>query len=136
MSVPDVIHCAAHPARVATGTCARCGAFRCEACGNNPFFKDHCGACVERVAGKASSRAMAAVIVGGLGLACYCPPVGIVALVLGNAELAAIDRGEASEAGRTYAQAGRIMGWIGLGLTVVGVGIGILMAGMALVAAQ
>ena len=116
MPLPEAVHCTAHPGKLATATCARCGAFRCDACPQNPFFKDHCPACTERLATKPSSRATAAVVVGALSLGCYCPPLAIAALVMGNAELAAIDRGEAPEGGRTYARAGQILGWIGVGL--------------------
>lgn len=118
MMIAEGIRCAAHPAATATATCGRCGAFTCADCPSSPFYKDHCPSCTARMVNPASSRAMVALAVGGLSLACYCPVIGFGGVVLGNAELAAINRGEAPEAGRTYARAGMIMGWIGVGLTV------------------
>ena len=116
MQPSAAVHCTAHPEQLATGTCVRCGAFRCDDCPQNPFFKDHCPTCTARLATKPSSRATTALVVGALSLGCYCPPLAIAALVMGNAELAAIDRGEAPEGGRTYARAAQILGWIGVGL--------------------
>ena len=122
-TVAEGVFCAEHPRNPAVATCGRCGAFRCAECPTNPFFADHCSACTQRVGGKASTRAMVAVVLAAVSVGCYFPPLAIAGVVLGNAEIAAINRGEAPEAGRTYAQAARIIGFIGIGLTVVLVGI-------------
>ncbi len=119
MSPPVGVCCTAHPDRLATATCARCGAFRCDECPQNPFFKDHCPTCTERLATKPSSRATTGLVVAALSLGCYCPPLAVAAVVMGNAELAAINRGEAPEGGRTYARAAQIIGWVGVGISAV-----------------
>lgn len=121
MSVLTGSLCAVHATNEATRTCGRCGAFACAECTVNPFYPDHCPACVERVAGKASTRAMMSVAFAGLSIGCYCLPLGFVAAFLGHSELQAISRGESSEAGRAYAQAARIVGIITGALTVVAV---------------
>ncbi|MDI6784236.1 MAG: DUF4190 domain-containing protein [bacterium] len=71
---------------------------------------------------KASSKAIAALVLGILGIACcgLCAPF---AWVIGSAELKQIKAGLSSQAGKGFAQAGMIMGIIGtilLILTIVG----------------
>lgn len=111
--------CAIHTLNRAQGTCARCGIFTCDTCETNPFFRGHCPRCIGRLAGKASSRAITALVFAGLSIGCYCLPLGIVAIVLGNSEISAIDRGESPESGRSYAQAARIIGWVGTGILAI-----------------
>lgn len=74
----------------------------------------------------ASGRAIASLVLGILSLiGCGCL-AGIPALILAYGELRAIDAGESSPAGRGFAKAGQIMGWISIGLTILGIIIGIL----------
>ena len=123
-----VARCATHTEETATATCVRCGGFTCARCPTNPFFPGVCEGCLERVTAKASTRSILAVVFGGLSVGIYCFPLGIAAVILANQELAAIARGESPETGKSYAQAARIIGWIGTGLTLVGVVVGVLMA--------
>jgi len=74
----------------------------------------------------ASRRAIASLVLGIVGIMGCGLITGIVALVLGRAELKAIDAGESPAVGKGYAKAGLIMGWISVGLTILAVLIGIL----------
>jgi len=74
----------------------------------------------------ASGRAIASLVLGILSLIGCWFLAGIPALILAYGELKAIDAGESSPAGRGFAKAGQIMGWISIGLTVIVVIIGIL----------
>ncbi len=44
------------------------------------------------------------------------PFLGIPAVILGNMELAAIERGESPAKGRSLAKGARILGWIEIGV--------------------
>lgn len=82
--------------------------------------------------GGASGRAIAALVLGIVSLvACGCF-AGIAALILAYGELKAIDAGQSSPAGRGYAKAGLIMGWISIGLSILGAIIWFFVAGAAL----
>ena len=75
-----------------------------------------------------------AVAFSGLSIACYCLPLGIVGALLGNAEVAAIDRGESPEAGRGYATAAKWIGVVTGSISIVGgviVGIAALVGAMS-----
>ncbi len=72
-----------------------------------------------------SGRAVAALVFAILGIQCGLLP-GIIGLVLGTAELSAIERGEAPAAGKAIARGGQIIGAISavlLALTIIGVAI-------------
>lgn len=113
--------CAAHPQQPAVDTCSRCGAFVCGGCQELKDGDSYCTTCHARqFGGKASSRAVTALVLAILGLNCF-PIFGIPAIILGGQELAAIDRGEAPEKGRSLAKGARILGWIEVGLTVIGI---------------
>jgi hypothetical protein len=65
------------------------------------------------------SQATTILILGILSIVC-CGLAGIAAWVMGNNELRAIDEGRRPPENRGTANAGRICGIIGLGLTVLG----------------
>lgn len=105
----------------AVDTCHRCGTFVCEDCLELREGKGYCPDCFTRVlTGPASKRAIAAVVLGIVGLNCAFLP-GIVGLILSYRELAAIDRGEAPDTGRSLARGGRVLGWINVALLLFAV---------------
>ncbi len=69
-------------------------------------------------------RAALILVLGILGIV-MCFPLGIVAWVLGNGDLAAMDRGEVDPEGRGMTQAGKVLGIVGVALASIGVIIGI-----------
>jgi hypothetical protein len=113
--------CVVHPTVRAAITCHRCGSFACSECLQFHESTEYCAACYEReFGGKASSRAVTALVLAIVGLNCLWP-LGIVSLIMGNQELAAIERGESPAKGRSLAKGAVILGWIGIGLTAVAV---------------
>ncbi|MGA9522303.1 MAG: DUF4190 domain-containing protein [Myxococcaceae bacterium] len=68
--------------------------------------------------GKASSRAVTALVLAILGLNCG-PFLGVPAVILARRELAAIDAGAAPEKGRPLAKGAQILGWIEICVTVL-----------------
>jgi hypothetical protein len=60
---------------------------------------------------------MASGLLGGVGLCCAFVP-GLLGLVLGYTELRSIERGDTPRAGREWAQAGVVLGWMNLGMAV------------------
>ena len=71
-------------------------------------------------------------VFGILGLV-VCFPFGIVAWVMGNADLKAMDAGTMDPEGRGTTQAGKIIGMIATILNVLGFIIGILFLALALI---
>jgi hypothetical protein len=71
-------------------------------------------------------------VFGILGLV-VCLPFGIVAWVMGNADLKAMDAGTMDPEGRGTTQAGKIIGMIATILTVLSLIIGILFFAVALI---
>jgi uncharacterized membrane protein YccF (DUF307 family) len=71
-------------------------------------------------------------VFGILGLL-VCFPFGIVAWVMGNADLKAMDAGTMDPEGRGTTQAGKIIGMIATILNVLGFIIGILFLALALI---
>jgi hypothetical protein len=69
---------------------------------------------------KASSRAIAALVLSLLSFATCCFPLSIVGAVLGRMEMTAIQEGRSPRAGDTLAKAGYYIGLISIGLTVLG----------------
>jgi hypothetical protein len=57
---------------------------------------------------------MASGVLGGVGLCCAFVP-GVLGLVLGYVELRSIERGDTPQAGRVWARAGVVLGWINVG---------------------
>ncbi|PZR07180.1 MAG: hypothetical protein DI536_28390 [Archangium gephyra] len=112
--------CAKHPDVQAVENCSRCGAFVCPSC--LEFHLDggiRCANCMDRDrTEKPSGRAVAALVFAVLGIQCGLLP-GIVGLVLGTAELSAIERGEAPAAGRSLARGGQIIGGIAAALLAI-----------------
>jgi len=118
--------CVVHPSVRAAITCQRCGSFACSDCLQFHENTEYCASCYEReFGGKASSRAVTALVLGLVGLNCLWP-LGIVAIVMGQQEIAAIDRGESAPKGRSLAKGAVIIGWIGVGLTALAVLVGII----------
>lgn len=114
--------CALHPEVPAVEICERCGAF---ACGNCVEFTQGvpsqtlCSTCHSRYfSQKASQRAVAGLVLGLVGIS-MCWVLGIVAWILGQQELEAIDRCEAPEQGRNLATGAKWLGLIQLGLMVL-----------------
>jgi hypothetical protein len=64
-------------------------------------------------------------VLGILGVV-LCQICGIVAWVMGNSDLEAMDRGEMDRAGEGMTKAGKILGIVSVALMAVGVLIGIL----------
>ncbi len=71
-------------------------------------------------------------VFGILGLV-VCLPFGIVAWVMGNADLKAMDAGIMDPEGRGTTQAGKILGIVATLVTVLGIIIGFLMLAVALI---
>ena len=71
-------------------------------------------------------------IFGILGLI-VCFPLGIVAWVMGNADLKEMDAGTMDPEGRGLTQAGKILGIIGTLLATLGFIIGFIMFALALI---
>lgn len=78
------------------------------------------------------SQATTILVLGILGIIC-CGPLGIVAWVMGNNELAAIEAGRRTPENRSTANAGRIMGIVGTVLLALGIFlfVGLLVAGFS-----
>ena len=74
-----------------------------------------------------ASQATTILVLGILSLVC-CSPLGIVALVMGNNEIRAIDEGRRPPENRGTANAVRICGIIGL--FILGLGLVLLATGM------
>jgi hypothetical protein len=115
--------CATHPESPADGTCSRCGTFLCERCRKWQAQRMLCLRCHKVALGeKPSKRAMTALAFATLGFCGFLP--GLVAIVLGHQEVAAIRRGEAPGSGEGLAVLARNVGWFHLAmLVVVGVGL-------------
>jgi hypothetical protein len=67
----------------------------------------------------ASGKAIIALVLGILGIV-SCFPCGIAAIFVANSELRDIAAGISSPEGEGMAKAGKVLGWISLGLAVVG----------------
>jgi hypothetical protein len=73
-------------------------------------------------------RATLILILGILGLV-LCMPLGIAAWVMGNADLAAMNRGEVDPTGRGMTEAGRVVGIVSVALFAIGALIAIAVIG-------
>lgn len=111
-AVVAIATCAEH-GREALGPCGRCGNFVCASCGTTYGHQVLCAACLERVGYSAphSPRSVVAVVLGLLSVAGLLP-LGVVALLLGYAELRDIRNGSRPGGGRWFAQAAVLFGWI------------------------
>lgn len=108
--------CSRHVEAPAVDVCQRCGTFVCGDCLELREGEPFCPDCFMRAkTGGASGRAIAALVLGIIGLNCAFLP-GVVGLVLSQQELAAIERGEAPQTGRSLARGARVLGWINVGL--------------------
>ena len=65
------------------------------------------------------SQATTVLILGIISIVCSCFPLGIVAWIMGNNEIKAIDEGRRPPENRGTANAGRICGIIGLAISLV-----------------
>lgn len=115
--------CAVHVDIAAIDTCSRCGNYVCAGCMEVQEYETLCNPCAYRVGtkGQQSSRATTALVFGILTVSTFCLPLGIVAVMLGHMELAAIERGESPASGRNLAKGGMILGWISIALMIIGV---------------
>jgi hypothetical protein len=127
MPVATGARCATHPEVAAVEICQRCGAFVCGSCLELKGTEVLCTTCFARQAGKPSRRAVAALVLGILGLNCGFV-WGVVGLVLAYRELRAIARGEAPQAGQNLAKGGQILGWINVAILVLALIAGVVAA--------
>ena len=114
LSEPEAApRCARHPDALAIGACTRCGTFGCEECLKLFDGRLTCERCELLLIEKSapSPRAKLALWLGIAGINFTLLP-GIAALFLAHRELAAIARGDAPIAGRPYARAARLLGWL------------------------
>jgi len=110
--------CKFHPEQVSASPCRRCGVLTCVSCLALSGARGWCRTCEEYSRlGSASRRAVAAGLLGGLGL-CLAFAPGVLGLVLGYAELRSIERGDTPRAGREWAKAGVVLGWMNVGMAV------------------
>jgi len=110
--------CTWHPEQVSVAPCRRCGTPTCVACLALSGARGWCRTCDEHSrSGPVSRRAMASGLLGGIGLCCAFVP-GLLGLVLGYAELRSIERGDTPQAGREWAKAGVVLGWMNVGMAV------------------
>ena len=65
------------------------------------------------------SQATTILVLGILGIVCSCFPLGVVAWVMGNSELRAIEEGRRPPENRGTANAGRICGIVAVALSAV-----------------
>ena len=80
-------------------------------------------------AGRRPHRGTLILVLGILGVV-MCMPLGIAAWVMGNGDLAAMDRGEIDPEGRGMTQAGKILGMVSVALVAIGILIAIFVIGM------
>ncbi|ATB48402.1 DUF4190 domain-containing protein [Corallococcus macrosporus] len=110
--------CPLHPERPAEGTCSRCGTFLCEGCRKWQVGRMLCLRCHTVALGeKPSQRATLALIFATAGFIGFVP--GLVGLVLGYQELAAIRRGAAPGSGEGWAILARNVGWFHVAMLVL-----------------
>ncbi|NVJ03071.1 DUF4190 domain-containing protein [Myxococcus sp. AM009] len=115
--------CPLHPERPAEGTCSRCGTFLCEGCRRWQVGRMLCLHCHTVALGeKPSQRATLALIFATVGFIGFVP--GLVGLVLGYQELAAIRRGTAPGSGEGWAVLARNVGWFHVAMLVI-IGLGV-----------
>ncbi|GAA2066648.1 hypothetical protein GCM10009722_31270 [Williamsia deligens] len=67
-----------------------------------------------------NGKAIGALVCGIAGLVTCLLFVGIPAVVLGNLAIAEIDESNGLQDGRQMAVAGRILGWVAIGLMILG----------------
>ncbi|MDY7226261.1 DUF4190 domain-containing protein [Hyalangium rubrum] len=114
--------CPFHPAQGTVVACHRCGVLTCVACLSLSGARGWCRSCEEHSRrGPASRRAVASGVLGSVGLCCAFAP-GLLGLALGYAELRSIERGDSPRAGREWAKAGVVLGWMNV-LMAVAVGL-------------
>ncbi len=110
--------CTLHPEQVAVAPCRRCGVMTCVSCLALSGARGWCRTCEEYSRlGSASRRAVASGVLSGVGL-CLAFVPGVLGLVLGYAELRSIERGDTPRAGREWARAGVVLGWMNVGLAI------------------
>jgi|GEM_PF-1715742 len=111
--------CTLHPEQAAVAACRRCGALTCVSCLALSGARAWCRTCEEYSRlGSASRRAVASGVLGGAGL-CLAFVPGLLGLALGYVELRSIERGDTPRAGREWAKAGVVLGWMNVGMAVV-----------------
>jgi hypothetical protein len=110
--------CTLHPEQVSSAPCRRCGALTCVSCLALSGSRAWCRTCEEYSRlGSASRRAVASGVLGGVGL-CLAFVPGLLGLALAYAELRSIERGDTPRAGREWARAGVVLGWMNVGMAV------------------
>lgn len=110
--------CTLHPEQVSAAPCRRCGGLTCVSCLALSGARGWCRTCEEYSRlGSASRRAVASGVLGGVGL-CLAFVPGLVGLALAYVELRSIERGDTPRAGREWARAGVVLGWMNVGMAV------------------
>lgn len=110
--------CPWHPEQLSVAPCRRCGASTCSSCLALSGARGWCRDCDERSRlGPASRRAVASGLLGGAGL-CLAFVPGLLGLALAYTELRSIERGDTPRAGREWARAGVVLGWMNVGMAV------------------
>ena len=108
-------HCALHPSTVAVEVCGRCGTFLCADCLNLADDVPLCDECHRlRTRTKPSGRAIAALLLGVVGVSCFVIPTGLIGWILAVQERQAIDAGQAPPSGLGLTTAAKVMGVINL----------------------
>jgi predicted metal-binding membrane protein len=112
--------CGMHPDSSAVEVCQRCGVFLCQECALSFEERSVCASCLSRYALKpeVSVRARVSFLLGLAGLVLGFLPAA-VGLVLAHQELGRIQRGESPPGGRTWANAGILLGWLDVTLLAV-----------------
>lgn len=93
----------------------------CPSCIHRHEGIEYCKACAKRlgVRGREGGRAMLAFSTAVVSLYFCCLPAGIPAVILGYAELAAIERGASPKSGKKLAQVAILIGWIEIAGTLL-----------------
>lgn len=120
---PQGATCAVHLGTAAPFLCERCGRYCCDACADFGYDagvqKMFCKECFARVAAQGSSQAVTALVLALIGLQCGMLFLGIPAVILGHAQLAAFRRGEVNQKSASLAKGAVILGWIDIALLVI-----------------
>ena len=78
-----------------------------------------CKECFARVAAQGNPQAVTALVLAIIGLQCGLLFLGIPAVILGHAQLAAHRRGEVNQKSASLAKGAVILGWIDIALLVI-----------------
>lgn len=80
-----------------------------------------CKECFARVAAQGNPQAVTALVLALLGLQCGMVFLGIPAVILGHAQLAAFRRGEVNQKSASLAKGAVIVGWIDIAVMIIAI---------------